>query len=103
MTNRDPYFYGKEVAALKNNPEDTITLRLIIIGVINNILSNHRDKVSPFLSIIRNLRGLYQQIPENNNCSAHQFELIRSRLTEEIVAYNVRPFILPSNNYRRAG
>lgn len=98
--NTDPLFYGREVAALENKPEDMVTLRLIILGIINNIISNHKEKKEQFLSIIRNLNRIYKQIPENNHCSPYQFELIRNKVTEEIVEYNVRPFLV--NDYRQA-
>ena len=93
----DAYIFEKRVSALQNNPNDVISLRLIILGIINNIMSNHRDAKKNFLSIIRNLITLYKKIPNNNTCSEAEFATLKNNLSNEIVAYNIRPFLYREN------
>jgi len=93
----DAYIFEKRVSALQNNPNDVISLRLIILGIINNIMSNHRDAKKNFLSIIRNLTTLYKKIPNNNTCSEAEFATLKNNLSNEIVAYNIRPFLYREN------
>lgn len=93
----DAYIFEKQVTALQNTPNDIISLRLIILGIINNIMSNHRDSKKKFLSIIRNLNTLYKKIPNNNTCSEAEFATLKNDLSNEIVAYNIRPFLYQEN------
>lgn len=88
----DAYFFGKELATLQNSASGLVTLRLLIAGVIHNIIANHRHEKARILPTVRTLDKLYKQVPENE-CTTYKFEMIRNRVADELLEFNIRNFM----------